>query len=124
MLRIWRVLTEAQISSLVSAWQPNFNGVLLPPSHDEFAVARRVWNGMIDRQPALIARCTSAQDVISAIKLARAEGLHLSVRGGGHSVAGSAVCQDGLMVDLSPMKNVSVDPARREAVAEPGVLWG
>jgi FAD/FMN-containing dehydrogenase len=79
---------------------------------------------MIDRQPALIARCTSPQDVISATRLARAEGLHVSVRGGGHGVAGTAVCQDGLMIDLSPMKKIAVDPARREAVAEPGVLWG
>ena len=62
--------------------------------------------------------------MISAIKLARAEALHVSVRGGGHGVAGTAVCQDGLMIDLAPMKKINVDPARRQAVAEPGILWG
>jgi FAD/FMN-containing dehydrogenase len=117
-------MTNAQILSLVSKWQPQFSGSLLAPSSEEFSTARLVWNGMIDRQPALIARCTSSQDVVSAIKLARAEGLHVSVRGGGHGVSGSAVCQDGLMIDLSPMKKVAVDPTQREAVAEPGVLWG
>jgi FAD/FMN-containing dehydrogenase len=117
-------MTDTQILSLISAWQPHFSSLLLAPSHSEFSAARRIWNGMIDRQPALIARCTSPQEVMSAIKLARNEGLHVSVRGGGHGVAGSAVCQDGLMIDLSPMKMVAVDPARREAVAAPGVLWG
>ena len=117
-------MTEAQTLSLISNWQPHFSGPLLAPSHEGFWAARQLWNGMIDRQPALIARCTSPQDVISAIKLARAEGLHVSVRGGGHGVAGTAVCQDGLMIDLAPMKKIAVDPARRQAVAEPGVLWG
>jgi FAD/FMN-containing dehydrogenase len=117
-------VTEAQILSLVSAWQPHFRGLLLAPSHEDYSAARRIWNGMIDRKPALIARCTSPEDVVSAIKLARTEGLHVSVRGGGHGVAGTAVCQNGLMIDLSPMKKVAVNPARREAVAEPGVLWG
>src|SRR5947209_4873424 len=117
-------MTEAQISSLVSEWQPRFSGSLVPPSHDQYSSARRIWNGMIDRNPALIARCTSPEDVVSAIKLARAAGLHISVRGGGHGVAGTAVCNDGLMIDLSPMKKIAVDPVRREAVAEPGVLWG
>jgi len=117
-------MTEAQTLSLISNWQPHFSGPLLAPSHEGYWAARQLWNGMIDRQPALIARCTSPQDVISAIKLARAEGLHVSVRGGGHGVAGTAVCQDGLMIDLAPMKKIAVDPARRQAVAEPGVLWG
>ncbi len=117
-------MTEAQTLSLISNWQRRFSGPLLAPSHEGFLAARQLWNGMIDRQPALIARCTAPQDVISAIKLARAEGLPVSVRGGGHGVAGTAVCQDGLMIDLSPMKKIAVDPTRREAVAEPGVLWG
>ncbi len=117
-------MTDAQILAIVKTWQPSFSGPLLAPGSEEFSSARLIWNGMIDRRPALIARCTSAGDVSAAIKLARAEGLHVSVRGGGHGVAGSAVCQDGLMVDLSPMKTVVVDPIRREAVAGPGVLWG
>ena len=117
-------MTEAQVSSLISKWQPHFDGPLLTSSHEEFSSARRIWNGMIDRQPALIARCTSPEDVISAIMLARAERLHVSVRGGGHGVAGLAVCDDGLMIDLSPMKKITIDGPRREAIAEPGVLWG
>jgi FAD/FMN-containing dehydrogenase len=79
---------------------------------------------MIDRRPALIARCVTPHDVRTAVKLARSEGLPLSVRGGGHSVAGTAVCEDGLMIDLSGMKGVSVNVAAREAIAAPGVLWG
>ncbi len=117
-------MTEAQILSLVSTLQPHFHGQLLAPSHEQYSTARRIWNGMIDRQPALIARCASQHDVASAIKLARAEGLQVSVRSGGHGVAGLAVCQDGLMIDLSPMKAIHVDPAKREAVADSGVLWG
>lgn len=79
---------------------------------------------MIDRRPALIARCSTADDVRMAIKLARSERLPLSIRGGGHSVAGTAVVDGGLTIDLCRMKRVSVDPGSREAVAEPGVLWG
>ena len=117
-------MTGMQVLSLIARWQPHFNGLLLASSHEDYPAARRIWNGMIDRQPALIARCTSPQDVISSIRLAREEGLHVSVRGGGHGVAGLAVCQDGLMIDLSPMKAITVNPDRREAAAEPGVLWG
>jgi hypothetical protein len=79
---------------------------------------------MIDRRPALIARCATPADVRTAMKLARAEQLPVSVRGGGHSVAGTAVCDGGLMIDLSGMKEVRVDPVSREAVAAPGVVWG
>jgi FAD/FMN-containing dehydrogenase len=93
-------MTNAQILSLISTWQPHFNGTLLAPGHEEFSAARRIWNGMIDRQPCLIARCASPQDVKSALNLARTEGLQVSVRGGGHGVAGTAVCEDALMIDL------------------------
>jgi FAD/FMN-containing dehydrogenase len=117
-------MTNAEILSLISTWQPHFDGSLLAPAHEEFSAARRIWNGMIDRQPCLIARCTSPQDVKSALNLARTEGLQVSVRGGGHGVAGTAVCEDALMIDLSPMKVIAVDPVRREALAGPGVLWG
>ena len=79
---------------------------------------------MIERTPTLIACCASPTDVAAAIKLARAEALPLSVRGGGHGVAGNAICQDGLVIDLSHMKQISVDPDAREIIAEPGVLWG
>ncbi|MBI4906314.1 MAG: FAD-binding oxidoreductase [Acidobacteria bacterium] len=86
--------------------------------------ARRIWNGMIDRHPALIARCTSTADVVEAVKLAVEGKLTVSVKGGGHNVAGNAVCDGGLMIDLSPMKDIQVDVEARTATAQPGVLWG
>jgi FAD/FMN-containing dehydrogenase len=106
-----------------SRFSNEFKGELLLPDHDMYNAVRRVWNGMIDREPGAIARCSSVADVVAAIKFARSEGLHISVRGGGHNVAGMAVCQDGLMIDLSPMKQITVNPATRELTAQPGVLW-
>lgn len=78
---------------------------------------------MIDREPGAIARCSSVADVVAAIKFARSEGVSISVRGGGHNVAGLAVCQEGLMIDLSLMKQIHVEPDVRELTAQPGVLW-
>jgi len=105
-------------------WRSSFQGPLLGSGDEGYEAARRIWNGMVDKKPALIARCVSEADVRAAVKLARSEGMPLSVRGGGHGVAGTAVCEGGLMVDLSLMKGVTVDPVAREAVAAPGVLWG
>ena len=90
------------------------------PAYDD---ARAVWNRMIDRRPALIARCAGADDVVSALGFAREHDLLISVRGGGHNVTGNAVCDNGLMIDLSPMKAARVDPMRRVIVAEPGLTW-
>jgi FAD/FMN-containing dehydrogenase len=86
--------------------------------------SRRVWNGTVDRRPAVIARCHDAQDVAAALRFARDRGLPLAVRGGGHNVAGNAVCDDGVVIDLSAMKAIHVDPERRIARVEPGVLLG
>lgn len=91
------------------------------PSYDE---ARAIWNGAINRRPALIVRCAGVADVIAALRFARKHELLVAVRGGGHNVAGSAICDDGLVIDLSPMKGVRVDPVARVARAGPGVLWG
>jgi FAD/FMN-containing dehydrogenase len=90
------------------------------PAYDQ---ARRVWNGMIDRNPAMIVQCATTADVVGAVNLAREHGLVLSVRGGGHNVGGLAVCNDGLVIDLSPMRAVTVDPTRRIAAAQGGALW-
>src|SRR6201988_4011608 len=79
---------------------------------------------MIDRRPVLIARCAGVADVIAAVRFARTHELLVSVRGGGHNITGNAVCEGGLMIDLSPMKSVRVDPARRAARAEAGLTWG
>jgi FAD/FMN-containing dehydrogenase len=100
-----------------------FTGDLIYPWHDRYDAARRVWNGAIDRYPALIARARCTGDVAAVVRFARAEGLPLSIRGGGHSAAGLAVADDALMLDLSAMKAVTVDPAARVATAAPGVLW-
>ena len=78
-----------------------FRGALLRPGEEGYDEARRVWNGAIDRRPALVARCAGTDDVVTAVRFARAQGLELTVKGGGHSVAGHAVCDDGLMLDLS-----------------------
>jgi FAD/FMN-containing dehydrogenase len=102
----------------------SFRGTLLRPGDPGYEPARRVWNGMIDRRPALIARCAGAADVIQAVGFARGRGLPLAVRGGGHNVAGNAVCDGGVVIDLSAMKAIRVDPARRTARAEGGVTWG
>jgi len=109
--------------SIVDRWQPRFGGQLLAPSHNDYNAARQIWNGMIDRLPALIARCTSTADVTSAIRLAQSEHLPISVRGGGHGVAGNAICDDGLVIDLTPMKEIFVNPGTREIVAGAGVRW-
>jgi FAD/FMN-containing dehydrogenase len=99
-------------------------GQLLRAGEDGYETARKIWNGMIDRRPALIARCAGTADVISSVNLARANDLLVAIRGGGHNIAGNAVCDGGLMIDLSRMKSVRVDPMRRTVRAEPGVTWG
>jgi FAD/FMN-containing dehydrogenase len=86
--------------------------------------ARAVWNAMIDRRPAIIVRCKSAADVIGSVGFARARGLPVSIRGGAHNVAGHAVCDNGVMIDLSAMRSVRVDPERRRAWVEGGATWG
>jgi hypothetical protein len=108
----------------VEAFKAGLRGELLLPTDPGYETARHVWNGMIDRRPGLIARCTGAADVLVAVTFAREHGVVVSIRGGGHNVSGRAVCDGGLMIDLSPMKSVRVDPARRTARAEAGVLWG
>jgi FAD binding domain len=98
-----------------------FRGALLRPGEEGYDEARRIWNGGIDRRPALVARCAGADDVVEVLRFARERDLLVSVRGGGHAVAGHAVCDDGVMIDLSPMKAVSVDPEARVARAAGGV---
>src|SRR5712691_9983624 len=107
----------------VQGFKASLRGELLCPTDEGYEDARQIWNGMIDRRPALIARCAGAADVITAVNFARNHSLLVSVHGGGHNVAGLAVCHGGLMIDLSRMKGMRVDPARRTARAEPGVTW-
>src|SRR5919107_1442726 len=107
----------------VEVLRGEFRGALLQPEEEGYDEARRVWNGAIDRYPALIARCAGADDVVTAVRFARELDLLISVRGGGHAVAGHAVCDGGLMIDLSLMKATRVDPVGRTARASGGVLW-
>jgi FAD/FMN-containing dehydrogenase len=101
-----------------------FDGRALAPGDDDYDALRRIFNGMIDRRPALIARCTSAGDVAAAVSHARRHDLPIAVHGGGHGVAGHAVCDGGVMIDLRGMKGISVDPAARRVHAEAGLIWG
>jgi FAD/FMN-containing dehydrogenase len=101
-----------------------FQGQQFDPGADGYDEARAVYNAMIDKRPALIARCSGVADVIEAVRLARDERLPLAVRCGGHSVAGKGVCDDGVLIDLSGMKGVHVDPVAHVARANAGVLWG
>jgi FAD/FMN-containing dehydrogenase len=102
---------------------PTFTGQLLQPTDPGYDEARRVHNGLIDKRPALVARCHGTADVADAVKLARELGLEVAVRGGGHNVAGRATIDNGLMIDLQPMKGIYVDPQARRSVAHGGVLW-
>jgi FAD/FMN-containing dehydrogenase len=107
----------------VEALRAGLRGEALLPSETGYDAARRVFNGMIDRHPRLIVRCAGVADVMRAVTFARERGLPVSVRSGGHGVAGHAICEDGLVIDLSPMRGVRVDPVRRRLWAEGGCLW-
>lgn len=104
----------------INAFKSHFRGHVLLPGDVDYDEVRQIWNAMVDRRPALIARCAAPEDVVQAVALARQHQLLVSIRGGGHNIAGNAVCDDGLMIDLSLMKSVDVDPATRRASVEPG----
>ncbi len=100
------------------------SGAVLEPGHPGYDEYRLVHNGTVDCQPAAIVRCHTTADVVDAVNYGRAAGVELTVRGGGHNVAGRAVCDGGLMIDLQPMKGIFVDPKARTARAQGGVTWG
>jgi len=97
--------------AMVEALRASLRGEVIERGHPAYDQARRVWNGLIDRRPALIARCAGTADVVEAVRIAREHRPVISIRGGGHQVAGSAVCDDGLVIDLSGMKGVHVGRA-------------
>jgi FAD/FMN-containing dehydrogenase len=103
---------------------PGFRGDVIAPEDPDYDEARAVWNGMVDRRPRLIARCSGTADVAAAVRFARERDLEMAVRGGGHNVAGTAVCDDGIVIDLSAMRAVSVDAPSRTALVQGGALWG
>lgn len=107
----------------IENFKASLRGELLRPGDPSYEEARKIWNGMIDKRPALIARCTRVADVMECVNFAHANSILVAVRGGGHNVSGNAMCDDGLVIDLSRMKCVRVDPGHRSARAEPGVTW-
>ncbi len=115
-----RVLGAATLKE----FEEGLHGDLIRPDDAGYDEARSIWNGAHDRRPAVIARCADAADVRHAIGFARSEGLDVAVRGGGHSIPGFSTCDDGIVIDLSPMKGVRVDEGERTATAEGGVIWG
>jgi FAD/FMN-containing dehydrogenase len=114
------ILEEAAVRDFAAG----LRGPLLRPADSGYDEARIVWNGMIDRRPALIARCAGVADVMAAVGFARTHSVRVSVKGGGHNITGNAVCEDGLMIDLSPMKGIRVDTQKRIAHAQAGLTWG
>ena len=109
---------------VVREFATGLRGELIRPEDDGYDAARAVFNGMVNKRPAMIVRCAGTSDVIEGVDFARTHDLPLSVRGGGHSIAGKAVCDGGLMLDLSRMKGIRVDPVRRTAQAQPGLTLG
>jgi FAD/FMN-containing dehydrogenase len=109
--------------ALIDEFKAGLRGRLLGPRDDAYDDARRLWNGMFDRRPALIARCAGAADVVRAVNFGRDHGVPLAVRGGGHSFPGHSVCDGGLVIDLAEMKSIRVDPVARTVRAEAGVKW-
>jgi FAD/FMN-containing dehydrogenase len=113
------VLGEATLRE----FEDGLHGELVRPSDSSYEEARSIWNGLHDARPAVIARCADSADVRHAIGFARSEGLDVAVRGGSHSIPGFSTCDSGIVIDLSPMKGIEVDPSGGTAVAEGGVLW-
>ena len=123
-----RGITLAETDTLlddaaVTAFQARLRGSLLTPQDPSYDQARKVWNGMINKSPALIARCTGVADVVQAVTFARTHDLPVAIRCGSHNVAGHATCDGGLVIDLTPMKGIRIDAAKRRVHAQGGVLW-
>jgi FAD/FMN-containing dehydrogenase len=111
-------------SSAIQKFRESLRGASFTPGEPGYDTARAIPNAMIDRHPAIIACCSGAADVIASVRFAREHEMLVSVRGGGHSVAGKSVCEGGLMIDMSRMKGIRVDPIRRTARAETGLTLG
>ena len=117
--------TETTIAgAAVEAFENRLRGALIGAENEGYEQARKVWNGMIDKRPALIARCTGVADVVESVRFARRHDLLVAIRCGSHNAAGHATCDGGLVIDLSSMKGIRVDAANRRVHAQGGVLWG
>src|SRR2546428_12491213 len=109
---------------LLDQLRAQFRGELITPESSGYESARQLWNGTIDKRPAAIARCCGAADVVAAVRFAAENGVLLAIRGGGHNVAGLAMCDDGLVIDMTRMKGACVDARRRTIRAQAGMCWG
>ncbi len=109
---------------VIAGFKAKIRGNVVLPADPGYDEVRQIWNAMIDRRPGMIVRCAGVSDVMQSVSLARQHKLLVAVRGGGHNIAGNAVCDDGLMIDLSPMKSVRIDPGKRRAFVEPGACLG
>ncbi len=107
----------------IAAFRASLSGGLIEPGDPGYDAARKVYNAMIDRRPRLIARCADVADVMAAVKFGREQKLVLAIRGGGHNAGGLGVCDDALVIDLSPMSYVRVDPKKKTVLAGGGALW-
>jgi FAD/FMN-containing dehydrogenase len=115
---------KIQSNEKIETLKNNVKGRLVLPDDPNYDEVREIWNAMIDRRPAVIVQCAEADDVLHAISYARENGLEISIRGGGHNIAGSALCDNGLLIDFSNMKGVSVDASKRRVFVEPGATLG
>jgi FAD/FMN-containing dehydrogenase len=122
--RIIHAMSTAPAKKILREFGKSLHGELVLPGDPVYDAGRRVWNGMIDRRPAMIAWCADAGDVIKSVDFARTHGLLAAVRGGGHNVAGNSVCDNGIVIDLSRMKGIEVNAASRIARAQAGLTWG
>jgi FAD/FMN-containing dehydrogenase len=116
--------SEADLQEAIEALRASLRGELLQPGDDGYDGARLIWNGMFDKRPALIARCSGTADVIEAVNFARENGMLTAVRSGGHNSAGSGSCDGGILIDLSGMNAVHIDPKARRAQVQGGATWG
>jgi len=114
----------AEDEGVLAELRAELRGVVIAPGDPDYDAARTLHNAMIDKRPAAIARCTGVADVKAALGFGLAQGLELAIRGGGHNVAGKALCDGGLVIDLSALKGIRVDPNTRTVRAQPGLTWG
>src|ERR1700751_423239 len=118
-----REVSSTLSKAVIEQFAEGLRGQLIRPGESGYDAARTIWNAMVDKRPAMIARCARVSDVLRSVDFARNHGLLLSVRGGGHNVAGNAVCDGGLMIDLTLMRGIRVDAQQRTVRADGGCTW-
>jgi FAD/FMN-containing dehydrogenase len=116
-------MSLTKTDQVAQSFKSGFLGAVIAPGDPDYDAARSVWNGSIDARPALIAKCRTREDIVAAVTMTRAAGVPLAVRAGGHSVAGLSTCDDGVVIDLSRMRDVDIDADRRIATVQPGATW-